>query len=297
MKIDRKFTSLILIFLLSGTLLHPVDTAYAEEGSLRFGIAAMVSPKDTITTYRQILIYLSSKLGMPVEMVQRRTYAEMDELLRTKNVMIAMLCSGPYVADHDDFGAEILVAAEMYGKPFYHSYFIVPKDSAANNLEGLRGKAFAFTDPKSNTGCVVPTYMLSKRGESVASFFSSSTYSGHHGKSIEMVANKEVDGAAVDHLIWEYLSNTNPVFTSKTKVISKSPAYGMPPVAVHPDMDPRLKARIREILLNMHFDKNGKRLLSRIFIDRFIVPQEENYDTVRDMIKFLEESKNKEGNK
>jgi phosphonate transport system substrate-binding protein len=297
MKIDRKMTSLILFFSLFGTFLHPFETECAEREGLRFGIAAMISPKKTLTTYRQILIYLSDKLGMPVEMVQRKTYAEMDELLKTKNVMIAMLCSGPYVADHDDFGAELLVAAEMYGKPYYHSYFIVPKDSPVNNLEGLRGKNFALTDPKSNTGCIVPTYMLSKRGESVNSFFSSSQYSGHHSKSIEMVAKKEVDGAAIDHLIWEYLNNTSPVLTSRTKVINKSPAYGMPPIAVHPDMDPRLKTKIKDIFLNMHFDKDGKRILSKIFIDRFIVPEEKNYDTVREMIKFLEESKKKEGSK
>lgn len=139
-----------------------VEVTGEENKPLRFGIAAMVSPKETISTYRQILYYLAEQLDMPVEMVQRKNYAAMDELLRDKDVQIAMLCSGPYVADHDEFGAELLVAPVMYGKSFYHSYLIVHKDSEMEGLEGLRGKVFAYTDPKSNTGCIVPTYMLEK---------------------------------------------------------------------------------------------------------------------------------------
>ena len=65
-----------------------------DNESLRFGIAAMISPKETISTYRQILHYLAEKIDMPVEMVQRRSYAEMDQLLKNMNVQIAMLCSG-----------------------------------------------------------------------------------------------------------------------------------------------------------------------------------------------------------
>lgn len=263
----------------------------AEKRTLRFGIGAMLSPKETMTTYRHIIIYLSKKLQMPVEMVQRKTYNEMDVLIEEKNVPIALICSGPYVADHEKFGVELLVAAEMYGKAFYHSYLIVAKDSKIDSLEGLRGKTFAFTDPKSNTGCIVPRYMLAQMDETPESFFPSYVYSGHHSKSIEMVAKKEVEGAAVDHLIWEYMDKKNPQFTSKTKIISKSPAFGMPPVVVHPDMEYALKEKIREIFLNMHRDEAGKKILEEVLIDRFIVPDDANYDTVREMKHWLEHKK------
>lgn len=284
------YTALLTVFIFSIEIgLKNVQAT--EQQPLRFGIAAMLSPKDTMSTYRHIIIYLSQKLQMPVELVQRKTYDEMDGLIEEKNVPIAMICSGPYVSDHDKFGAELLVAAEMYGKAVYHAYLLAARDAEINSLEELKGKTFAFTDPKSNTGCLVPRYMLAKMGKNADTFFSNYVYSGHHSKSIEMVAKKQVDGAAVDHLIWEFMNKENPSVTSRTKIIAKSPAFGMPPIVVHPDIDSTLKAKIRGILLNMHKDEEGRKILAEIHIDRFIVPNDSDYDSVREMMRWLNQQK------
>lgn len=293
---EKMIRSFLILGCVSGYLLMGLSgsavnlRAQEEEKPLRFGVAAMISPKETAGVYQQILYYVSEKLGRKVEMVQRKTYAEMDELLRTRNVEIAFICAGPYVSDHDNFKAELLAAPQAYGEAVYYSYIIVPIDSPLTDFEKLRGKKFAFTDPKSNTGYLVPAYMLAKMGETPDSFFAEYVYSGDHGISIEKVAGKEVDGAAVDHLIWEYLNAAGSTFTPKTKVLVKSPPYGMPPVVVHPDMDPQLKLRIQDILLNMHNDENGKKILKKIFIDKFIVPQDSNYDTIREMNKWVKKA-------
>ncbi len=283
-----------LLFIWIATPLMVLMTCNADSRSnaktkdtLRFGIGAVISPKETISTYRHMLQYLEEELDMPVQMVQRKNYEEMDKLLKSKDVSIAMLCSGPYVADHDDFGAELLVAPLMYGKPFYHSYIIVPIDSEIKDIDGLRGKVFAFTDPKSNTGCIAPKYILAKKGEKPDTFFKKYIFSGHHRNSIEMVANKEVDGAAVDNLVWEYMNRSDPRFTSKTKIISKSPQYGTPPIVVNPSIDPQLKDRIKKILLEMHNDANGRQILDKIFIDQFVEVPDSNYNSVREMILLL----------
>ncbi len=264
------------------------NPAFAQEkGPLRIGVAAMISPKKTISVYQEILYYIESQIGQSVEMVQRRTYADMDDLLKTRDTEIAFICSGPYVKDYDNFGVELLVSPQAHGEAVYYSYLIAHKDSSINTLEALRGKVFAFTDPKSNTGCLVPTYMLAKIEETPDSFFEKYVYSGHHDKSIEMVAKKEVAGAAVDHLIWEYMHATNPDFTSQTKIVVKSPPYAMPPLVVHPGVDPQIKAQLRDILLNMHKDEYGKKILGKIFIDKFIVPKDEDYNSIREMTEWL----------
>src|SRR5512133_172972 len=136
--------------------------ARAEEAPLKIGLAAMISPKETLIFYNGLLGYVGQKLGRKVEMVQYRTYDEMDAALEKRDLDIAFVCSGPYVKDRQKFGAELLVAPQSYGKPFYHAYIIAPAGSPAKKLADLKGKSFAFTDPKSNTGKIVPTYMVSK---------------------------------------------------------------------------------------------------------------------------------------
>jgi phosphonate transport system substrate-binding protein len=261
--------------------------AYAED-VVKVGVAAMISPKETARYYNQMVMYIGEKIGKKVEIVQKENYAEMDSLLEKKEVNVAFLCAGPYVKDHEKFGAELLVAPQSYGKPFYHAYIIVHKDSPLKFLGELKGKKFAFTDPKSNTGKLVPTYMVAKKfNETPEKFFSEVIYSKSHDKSIEMVAKKLADGASVDSLIYDYAAKKTPIYTQLTKIIEKSPPYGIPPVVVNRGLDPKLKEAIKNAFLNMHNDPKGKAILSGIMVDKFIVPKDSDYNSVREMEKFI----------
>ena len=105
-----------------------MSAAFAAE-PVKIGVAAMISPKETVRYYKQLIDYVGTKLGSPVDMIQKENYDEMDGMLERGEVQVAFLCSGPYVKDHDKFGAELLVAPQSYGQPFYHAYIIAHKDS------------------------------------------------------------------------------------------------------------------------------------------------------------------------
>jgi len=254
-----------------------------EVKGIKIAIAAIISPKKTLVYYKELLDYISKKMGVPVTLVQRDTYAEVNGLVRDEKIDVAFVCSGAYVDGHDVFGMEILAAPKAYGEPYYYSYIIVPVDSEYDELEDLRGKKFAFADPMSNTGKLVPTYMLAKINETPDSFFSKYIFTFSHDKSIEAVAQKLTDGAAVDSLIWDYTNATDPTFTSKTKVIVKSPPYGIPPVVVPRGLDPKMKSKLRNIFLNMHLDKESKALLDKLNIDSFVPVEDGAYNSIRDM--------------
>lgn len=260
-----------------------------REKPVRIAIGSMISPKETFTYYNQILDYVSKKLDRPVELVHRETYQEVNDLLEAGEIDCAFVCSGPYVDGHDKFGLQLLVApvSTVYDKPVYYSYIIVPKDSQITQLKQLKGKKFAFTDPLSNTGELVPTYMLAKIGQTPDSFFSKYIYTHSHDRSIQAVAEKIVDGAGVHSLIWEYFNIENPVYTSETKIIQKSSPYGIPPVVVTKKTDPTLKKQLKEIFLEMHQDEEGKKILGKLLIEKFIVVSDSDYDSVREMKVFL----------
>jgi phosphonate transport system substrate-binding protein len=258
-----------------------------NEKGIKIAVSAIISPKKTFIYYRDMLDYISKKIGSPVEMVQRDTYAEVNDLVKDRKVSAAFVCSGAYIDGKRDFGMELLVAPLAYGKPHYFSYIIVSKESKAEKLEDLRGKKFAFTDPMSNSGKLAPTYMIGKLGDKPESFFSDIIYTNSHDRSIEAVARNVVDGAAVDSLIWDYANSTEPEFTSKTKIIVKSPPYGIPPVVVPSGLAPELREKLRHILLNMHMDAEGRSILEKVKIDRFLEIDDSAYDSIREMQEFL----------
>jgi phosphonate transport system substrate-binding protein len=255
----------------------------SDNPSFRVAVAAMISPKETFVYYRQLLDYIGGNLGRNVQFIQRKTYGEINELLGKGQIDLAFICSGPYVVGKEKYGFELLATPEVQKSHFYQSYLIVNRTSQFHRLEDLKGKVFAFTDPDSNTGKLVPTYWISQMGAHPEKFFSKTIYTYSHDNSILAVAKALVDGAAVDSLIWEYYHQKNPIFTSKTRIIRKSEAYGIPPIVASPFLAPDLKDRIRQVLFSMHQDPRGQNILNELMIDRFTPTRDEWYDSIRSM--------------
>ncbi len=255
---------------------------------LKVAVGAMISPEKTRDYYTDMIELVGRKIGHPVEIIQAKTYEQINAQLEEKTLDFAFVCSGPYVKGRKKFGMEILVVPVAHNEKVYYSYMIASKDSTISGFDDLRGKKFAFTDPNSNTGCLVPLYMLSLRNETAESFFSAVSYTYSHDNSIKAVAEGLVDGAAVDSLIWEYLRATDPKYVSMTKIVGKSPPYGIPPIVVHPAMNTEIKKTLKNVFLNMHKDPQGAELLKKMGIERFEEGDDKMYDSVRAMQDYLE---------
>ncbi len=254
-----------------------------EVHAVRFAVGGMITPMEGIGYYRDFLRYIQEKIGTNVEYVDREGYAEINDMLKNSQLEAAFVCSGPYVDGHAQFGLELLAAPQANGATVYYSYIIVPRESTVASFEGLRGKRFAFTDPLSNSGKLVPTYMLARMNETPESFFRETIFTKSHDKSIKAVAQTIVDAAAVDSLIWEYLNATSPEFTAKTRILEKSPPFAIPPIVVPRDLAPALKEKLRQTVLNAHTDPRGREILRQMRIDRFVVIPDSAYDSVREM--------------
>lgn len=271
-------------------LLLALSRPAASGESIRAGVASMITPVSTVRYYQQVVDYLGAKLDMPAEMIHRTTYDEIDVMLEADQLDVAFICSSPYVLDHAKFGVELLVAPQINGAVTYHSNIIVHKDSQLQNLEQLQGKAFVFVDPKSNTGRLYPTYLLAGLAETPEHFFSSYLYSYSHEKSIEIVAKKRADGAAVDSIVYDFMAATGSPYAAETRIIHRSQPFGIPPVVVPKGLAPRLKKAMRHIFLNMHDDPQGRLILTDMKIERFVEVPDSNYDPIRAMTAFIAES-------
>ena len=259
----------------------------SDRNILRVAVAAMISPRETFIYYQELLDYVGHKLGYDIVMIQKKTYGEINEMFQKGLIDVAFLCTGPYVAGKDIYGFEALASPIIRGKPFYHSYLIVNKNSSFSTLEDLKKSVFAFTDPESNTGALVPIIWLSDINETPDSFFSETTYTYSHDNSIMAVAKNLVNGAAVDGHIWEYYNRRNPFYTNATRVIKKSKPFGSPPLVVSKKLSQELKSKISFLLLNMNKDTEGQRILKELMIDRFDPPKWEWYQPVREMYQQL----------
>lgn len=262
--------------------LHPLPVRH-DEGitPLRVSVAAVISPRGTAESYQPLLAYLSEALDRPVELVQRRTYQETNDLIESGAVDVAFVCTSAYIAGRDAFGMELLAGPEVSGESVYHSLLIVPAGSQATTMRDLQGKVFAFTDPMSFSGRVYPTYLVQQLNAVPGSFFSRTFFTYSHDEAIYAVANGLADGAAVDSLVYDFAVERDPTLTEQIRIIHRSPPFGIPPVVVSPNVRPRQRAIMQEVLLNMHHSASGRRALHALGIERFILMNDSAYNSAR----------------
>lgn len=250
---------------------------------LRVAVAAIISPKGTVDSYGPLLDYLGAALDRPVELVQRRTYGEVNDLVQSGEVDVAFVCTSAYIVGEREFEMQLLAAPQVMGDTVYHSLLIVPADSPAQSMADLRGGVFAFTDPISTSGRNYPIWLVQQMGETVASFFSRTFYTYSHDDAIRAVANHVADGAAVDSLVYAFALEREPDLAQKTRVIHQSPAFGIPPVVVSPEARPQLVADLQAALLQMNETAAGQAALQTAGMDGFVLIEDAAYESVREL--------------
>lgn len=248
-----------------------------DSQALRIGVGAILSPQGTAHSYQPLIDYLGRKMGKPAILVQRKTYQELNDLLARNVVDLGFICTGAYSEGVRNEALSLLVVPQINGKTTYQAFVIVPAASPVREFADLRGKVFAFTDPLSNTGYLYPLSLLQGMGQQPETFFGRTIFTYSHDRSLAAVMEGIADGASVDSLVYEFAGKRNPEIARQTRIIWESPDFGIPPVVVPRTISPEKKALLKELLLTIHHDAEGKKALAALGVERFVDPEPKLY--------------------
>lgn len=258
-----------------------------SEQVIRMAVAPVLSPVPTFGLYQDLADYLTGELDIRVELIQGQTYEEINNLVKSGEASVAVVCTNPYLQGRDEFGMEALVVPQVHGGTYYSSLLIERSDGTSSALADLRGSTFAFSDPLSNSGRLAPLYQLAQLGETPETFFRRTVFTYAHDNSIRAVADGVVDAAAVDSLVYEYMLISEPEVAEKVRVIETWGPFGINPVVVSPLLDTQVKEDLRTAFLEMARDPRGGRILRDLMIERFVLPEDGIYDSVVAMRDYL----------
>ena len=244
--------------------IHAADT----QPPIRFGLTAVVVTEN-LRFLDQWSEYLGQKMDRKVELVLRKSYREVMDLLDSGSIDFAWICGFPYIQSREPETIQLLTVPVYRGAPRYHSYIIVPESSPHQNFSDLKGKIFAFSDPDSNSGFLYPRALMVAQKETPGTFFRQTFFTFNHAETVQAVSEQFADGAAVDSYIWEYLAIVRPEITEKTRIIKKSPSFGFPPIVSRLGVNPNTVNLMKKTLEGMDEGINGKALLAQLKLDGF----------------------------
>lgn len=278
---------LISLYSEQNELMPPINNQHSD--SIKVAIASVVSPKESLSKYDLLIKYLEKELDAPIDVFQRQTYEEVNDMLARGEVDFAFICSLSYVLGMLEGDMIGVAAPEIEGSPFYRSYVITKNDSTYESLDDLVGKRFAFTDPLSYTGRLAVLSMLEKKHVSAEDYFSNVYYTYSHDNSIKAVAMGVVDGAAVDGVLFEQLRKLNNELVSQLKIIETGKEAGTPPIVASQKTDMKLINDFKNVILNLENDQEGQVILNEIGIDRYVQLNDENYYVIEESLHLLGE--------
>ncbi len=256
-----------------------VNPIAQKNHKFRFAIASIISAEETWVTYKKLIDYVASHIGDEASMVLRPSYSDVRILLEEKKVDIALVCTGTYIICSRAATIELIAVPEFKNDLKYRCLFVVNKNSTINDITDLQGRSFAFTDPESNTGCIVPSWVVNKQGKEPQDYFSKIIYTGSHDRSLYAVAKGLVDGAGVDSLVFYSFIEAHPEMKEFLRIIWESEPFGAPPIVVPIGLPQSMKEQLRKIFLAMSQDVQGREILDGIGIEHFRVPQPNEYSS------------------
>lgn len=225
--------------------------------------------------------YLELALGTPVEFIQRGTYGQVMDVLRAGQVQFAWICGYPYVLHRQEL--QLVAVPHWRGRPLYQSYLIADASRPYAELQALRGRSFAYSDPLSNSGFLYVQHLLRRQGHDPASYFSRSFFAHSHRRVVEAVAEGLADGGAVDGYVWETLAELRPALTGRTRVLQRSPDFGFPPIVAGPRVGARAVAAFRDALAAMPDHPLGRSVLDELRLDGFAPAEARLFDGIAEM--------------
>ncbi|MCW8841097.1 MAG: PhnD/SsuA/transferrin family substrate-binding protein, partial [Gammaproteobacteria bacterium] len=226
--------------------------------------------------------YLERHLERPVQFEQSNTYRDIINNLLARRLDFAWICGLPYVTNRSRL--QLTAVPLFQGKPLYRSYLIVPiRDTATNTLTDLRDRVFAYADPDSNSGFLVPRFQLIQQGIDPDTFFRKTFFTSGHRNAIEAVSVGLAGGAHVDGYVWESMQRFNPEITRATRVVTRSREFGFPPLVAGPTVSATLNSQMGDVLLGMGSDPTAASLLDRLNLDGFTSGDPAAYEDIAEM--------------
>ena len=253
----------------------PAAARPTAEGAVRFAVTLVWAPERTFDTRYDLARYVAHEISRPLRVVQRRTYSEINELLRHGSVDAAIICTGAYLqATHDGIALDVIAVPVRSDGPFSRSVFVVRADSSLHAIADLRGHTFGLTDPLSLTGNYYPLSLVYDSGGEPRTFFTRTMYTYSDYGSLRAVLDGIVDAAAVDSLAYDFDGPRQDL-----REIHRSPPLGISPVVVPHLGDARLASLLGNALLTLHTKPEGREILAALHVQRFEAPPSGMYES------------------
>jgi len=157
----------------------------------------------------------------------------------------------------------------------------------------LKGRTYAFVDPASTSGNLIPRSFFKKNNIDPDKDFKSTIYAGGHDAVGLAVKNRKVDAGSMDDITYGNMKEKSMLSDKDIKIIFQSDPIPGSPWAYRKDLSPELKAKLKDAFLVL--DKEDPAALSAYGgkVRKYDPVSDSLYNVIRETAKILNLDLNK----
>jgi phosphate/phosphite/phosphonate ABC transporter binding protein len=269
------------ILLALGLLLSfQLSAAHGEE--LKFGFTPVLAQAEMVKEFQPLMDYMTNSTGIKVTLYIAKSYGDLREQMEAGKVDIGSFSPFAYVDAVRGGKVKIIAQSILDHSAFYKGLIISRKDSGIKDLAGLKGKRFAFVDPKSASGYVYPRAMLIEKGFDPDKFFKETVFAGGHDKVIVSVLEGKVEaGAIYDGAL--AIAKGKGLKTEELTTLASTDPIPHDAIVVKTDLDDATTRKIQKALIDLEKTDEGKAVIAKSTkkLTGHILADDKTFDVVR----------------
>ena len=265
-----------------------------EITELEFGIISTESQANQKPKWEPFVAALSEGIGRDVKASYATDYAGVIEAMGAGKVQMAWFGGKSYVEAAARSEAEAFAqTVAIDGSKGYYAYLITNKENpiladidveAGNGdeyvVENAENLTFAFNDPNSTSGFLVPSYyVFAENGVNPEEAFSELVFAGSHEATALAVANNQVDVATNNSESLVEVEKNDPEAFENIQIVWTSPEIPSDPIAYRSDLPDCLKAEIQ----NFFYSYDDEAVLGPLEWSGFDEADDTTWNTVREL--------------
>lgn len=287
---------LLITVALSLSCTRKKATLGSIDNPIKFMFLPSVDAKLIASRTGEVKEYLETNTPYKYKFAVPSSYVAVVESFGTKRVDVAVINTFGYIMAHEKYGVNALMTLTRHGATEYKAQIVARADSGIEKLEDINDKKFAYVDPSSTSGYLMPAKLFKEK----KIIPKETVFARKHDNVIMMIYQKQVDAGATFYSPPEgdkiqdarrLVLTQYPDIADEVKIITLTESIPNDPVVFRAGMPAEMKTKIVDSLLKYLKTEKGKSVFKDLYGgDDFIKSTDATYDPVRSMLKELGES-------
>ena len=247
----------------------------AANKAIHLGLVSEINKTAIEEHFRDFVRYVSRRIAPGAEaddkVIIAPTPFEMAKLLEQRRVDFYFESVYPsYTINYVHGAGKAILRRWKGGAAEYQSMIFTKRDGGIKQLADLRGKTMIFEDPGSTSGYLMPKLFMSRNGYKLVEKKSYDPNAGAtdvqysfaylRSKLIEAVLTQQVAAGAISDDDYNGLDEKRK---SAMVILAQTERLPRHLVSVRSDLDPQIVGKLTDLLVAMHDDPEGQRILKK----------------------------------